>query len=112
MAESSTEPAAPADATDTAASWVMVTRTFAPTWYRAEDSGAAFLTDEVLAYISDRPSTPWFAHISYHAPHPPYIVPEPYHALYDPPEVPLPARHAGHGRSALRTRGDRHVHAR
>ena len=68
-------------------------RTFAPTWYRAEDSGAAFLTDEALAYISAREATPWFAHISYHAPHPPYIVPEPYHALYEPAAVPLPVRH-------------------
>ena len=66
--------------------------TFAPTWYQAEDSGAAFLTDEALAYISARKATPWFAHISYHAPHPPYIVPEPYHALYEPASVPLPVR--------------------
>ena len=67
-------------------------RTFAPTWYQAEDSGAAFLTDEALAYISAREATPWFAHISYHAPHPPYIVPKPYHALYEPAAVPLPVR--------------------
>ncbi len=67
-------------------------RTFAPTWYRAEDSGAAFLTDEALAYISAREATPWFAHISYHSPHPPFVVPEPYHALYDAGEVPLPMR--------------------
>ena len=69
-------------------------RTFAPTWYRAEDSGSAFLTDEALAYISARETTPWFAHISYHAPHPPFVVPEPYHALYDPADVPPPVRHA------------------
>ncbi|MFP6707344.1 MAG: alkaline phosphatase family protein [Alphaproteobacteria bacterium] len=66
--------------------------TFAPTWYRAEDSGAAFLTDQVLDYITARGERPWFSHISYHAPHPPYIAPEPYHALYDPGLVPLPVR--------------------
>ena len=69
-------------------------RTFAPTWYRAEDSCAAFLTDEAMAYISARETTPWFAHISYQSPHPPFIVPKPYHALYDPAEVPPPTRHA------------------
>lgn len=68
-------------------------RTFAPAWYRAEDSHAAFLTDEAIAYISERGSAPWFAHISYEAPHPPFIVPEPYHALYDPADVPMPVRH-------------------
>jgi arylsulfatase A-like enzyme len=69
-------------------------RTFAPARYRAEDSVAAFLTDQALAYISSREGTPWFAHISYHAPHPPFVVPAPYHALYDAAEVPLPIRHA------------------
>ena len=69
-------------------------RTFAPTWYRAEDSGSAFLTDEAMAYISARDTTPWFVHISYRSPHPPFIVPEPYNALYDAAEVPLPVRHA------------------
>ncbi len=69
-------------------------RTFAPTWYRAEDSGSAFLTDEAIAYISARDTTPWFVHLSYLSPHPPYIVPDPYHALYDAAEMPLPVRHA------------------
>ena len=68
--------------------------TFAPTWYRAEDSGTAFLTDEALGYISANDAKPWFVHISYRSPHPPFIVPEPYHALYDAADVPLPVRHA------------------
>ena len=69
-------------------------RTFAPTWYRAEDSGSAFLTDEAMAYISTRDTTPWFVHISYLSPHPPFIAPEPYNALYDAADMPLPVRHA------------------
>jgi len=69
-------------------------RTFAPTWYRAEDSGSAFLTDEAVAYISARDTTPWFVHISYRSPHPPFIAPEPYNALYDAAEMPPPIRHA------------------
>ena len=68
--------------------------TFAPTWYRAEDSGPAFLTDAAISYISAQDATPWFVHISHRSPHPPFIVPEPYNSLYDAAQIPLPIRHA------------------
>jgi arylsulfatase A-like enzyme len=68
--------------------------TFAPARYRAEDSNTAFLTSEAIKYISVRREQPWFVHISYLAPHPPFVVPEPYHALYDPSDVPPPVRAA------------------
>ncbi|MEE8285812.1 MAG: sulfatase-like hydrolase/transferase, partial [Gammaproteobacteria bacterium] len=68
--------------------------TFAPARYRAEDSNTAFLTGEAIKYISVRPEQPWFVHISYLAPHPPFVVAEPYHALYDPSDVPPPVRAA------------------
>ena len=68
--------------------------TFAPARYRAEDSNTAFLTGEAIKYISVRPDQPWFVHISYLAPHPPFVTPEPYHALYDPADVPPPLRAA------------------
>ena len=68
--------------------------TFAPTWYRAEDSSSAFLTDEVIDYISAGDTTPWFVHLSYRSPHPPFIVPEPYNSLYNAADMPLPNRHA------------------
>lgn len=68
--------------------------TFAPARYRAEDSNTAFLTGEAIKYISVRQERPWFVHISYLAPHPPFIAPEPYHSLYDPADVPPPVRAA------------------
>ncbi len=68
--------------------------TFAPARYRAEDSNTAFLTGEAIKYISVRREQPWFVHISYLAPHPPFVAPEPFHALYDPAEVPPPLRAA------------------
>ena len=68
--------------------------TFAPARYRAEDSNTAFLTGEAIKYISVRQDQPWFVHISYLAPHPPFVAPEPYHALYDPADVPPPLRAA------------------
>ncbi len=68
--------------------------TFAPARYRAEDSNTAFLTGEAIKYISVRGEQPWFVHVSYWAPHPPFVAPDPYHALYHPSEVPPPRRAA------------------
>ncbi len=68
--------------------------TFAPAQYTVEDSYTAFLTDEVIKYLSVRKDQPWFVHISYLAPHPPFVAPEPYHDMYDPADVPRPVRAA------------------
>ncbi len=68
--------------------------TSAPARYAVEDSCTAFLTDELIQYLSVRMDQPWFAHLSYLAPHPPFVVPEPYHAMYDPAQVPKPVRAA------------------
>jgi arylsulfatase A-like enzyme len=64
----------------------------APARFRAEDSNAAFLTDELLRYLEAQGSRPWFTHISYISPHPPFIAPAPYHDRYDPAEAPRPTR--------------------
>ncbi|MBV9522404.1 MAG: alkaline phosphatase family protein [Alphaproteobacteria bacterium] len=61
--------------------------TFAPTRYPAEDSETRFVTDAVLHHL-ERREGPWFVHLSYLRPHPPYIAPEPYNAMYDPARVP------------------------
>jgi len=66
--------------------------TYAPAVYKAEDSNTAFLTGEAIKYIAVRRDRPWFVHLSFLAPHPHFIVPEPYHDLYDPADVPFPAR--------------------
>ena len=68
--------------------------TFAPARFAAADSNTAFLTDEVIKYLSVRQDEPWFVHLSYLSPHPPFIAPEPYHAEYDLADVPLPVRAA------------------
>ncbi len=69
-------------------------RTFSPAFFAAEDSNTAFLTDEVIRYLSVRQAQPWFVHLSYLSPHPPFVVPEPYHAMYAPADVPRPVRAA------------------
>jgi len=69
--------------------------TWRPARYAAEHSEAAFMTEQVLGWLSspDRGDDPWCAHVSYLRPHPPYLAPAPYHDLFDPAEVPEPVRH-------------------
>ncbi|MEE8150387.1 MAG: alkaline phosphatase family protein [Nitrosomonadaceae bacterium] len=66
--------------------------TFAPPHYKAEDSLTAFLTDEVLKYLSIKQNRPWFIYLSYLRPHPPFIAPEPYNTMYDPQDIPIPVK--------------------
>ena len=66
-------------------------RTFPPPVFEADDSMTAFLTRRVTDYLSGR-NEPWFVHVSYLRPHPPFSAPEPYNAMYDPDDVPRPVR--------------------
>ncbi len=66
--------------------------TWRPARYRAEHSQTAFLTDRALEHLESEGDTPWFVHISYLRPHPPYLATEPYHDMYDPDAVPNPVR--------------------
>lgn len=66
--------------------------TFPPARFAAEDSQQAFLTGEAIKYLSMCDGQPWFLHISYLSPHPPFVAPTPYHDMYAPTEVPPPAR--------------------
>jgi arylsulfatase A-like enzyme len=67
-------------------------KTFAPARFKAEDSSAAFLVGEAKKYLSVRQEKPWFLHLSFLSPHPPYVVSEPYHELYDANDMSLPVR--------------------
>ena len=62
--------------------------TYPPARFKAEDSNAAFLTDLAIRYMSVREDQPWFVHISYLSPHPPFVVAAPYHDMYDPADTP------------------------
>jgi arylsulfatase A-like enzyme len=68
----------------------------APTKYAAKHSQTAFLTDRLLEFVdherSRAPEQPWFAHLSYLRPHPPFYAPEPYNTMFDPMLVPMPVR--------------------
>lgn len=56
---------------------------WAPTRFDAAHTETAFLTGEVCRWLDQR-DAPWFAHVSYLRPHPPYRAPSGYHDRYDP----------------------------
>lgn len=64
----------------------------APAPYKAEDSNAAFLTNQLIDYVRARGDQKWFAHITYISPHPPFIAPAPYHDRYQASDTPSPIR--------------------
>jgi len=61
-----------------------------PAFYRAEDSDTAFLTDRTIAKLNQWSDVPWFGHITYIRPHPPFVAPAPYNDLYAPDDCPRP----------------------
>ncbi len=66
-----------------------------PARYAAEDSETAFLTDRFLDFLQQPPpSDPWFVHLSYIKPHPPWVAAAPYHAMHDRSALRPPRRAA------------------
>jgi arylsulfatase A-like enzyme len=65
---------------------------FGPARFAAADSETAFLTGRVLDFLRVRQDEPWFVHLSYLRPHPPWVAPEPYDRLHDPAGMPPPVR--------------------
>ncbi len=61
----------------------------------AELGESAFLTDRFLEWL-DRRDRPWFAHLSYLRPHPPYSAAGHWSRAYRPDEVDLPIPPAEH----------------
>ncbi|WP_292079292.1 alkaline phosphatase family protein [Mesorhizobium sp.] len=63
--------------------------TNAPPVYSKDQTPSAFLAGEFIRWLGEQEKgVPWFAHISFISPHPPFIVPEPYNTMYDPAEGP------------------------
>lgn len=60
----------------------------APPVYTADETETAFVAGEFLRFASEQ-KKPWFAHVSFLRPHPPFIVPAPYNTMFDPAD-PLP----------------------
>ncbi len=61
----------------------------APPIYSRDETPAAFIAEEFIRWLGEQErGEPWFAHLSFISPHPPFIVPEPFNTLYDPSEGP------------------------
>ena len=58
----------------------------------SELSDTAWFTERGLAYLRGREGRPWFLHLGYYRPHPPFIAPAPYHAMYRPEDMPKVVR--------------------
>ena len=52
--------------------------------YSAEETQTAFLAGEFIRWLGEQ-DAPWFAHVSFLRPHPPFVVPAPYNDMYAPP---------------------------
>lgn len=62
-----------------------------PAPYPAEFSPAAHLTAATIDYVRGR-RHPWFAHVTYLQPHPPFVLPEEWFGHVDPADVEAPNR--------------------
>src|SRR4029077_16161886 len=60
----------------------------------AKPSQTGYPPDRALDFVEDRSAAgkPWFAHVSYLRPHPPFLAPAPYDTMFDPASVPEPVR--------------------
>lgn len=60
----------------------------------AELSDTTYFTERGLAYLKGRNQQPWFLHLGYYRPHPPFVASAPYHAMYSAADMPAPVRAA------------------
>jgi arylsulfatase A-like enzyme len=65
-----------------------------PARYDAAQSPTAFIADAALDWIATRGTAPWFAHVAFLRPHPPWTAPPELLARYDPTRMPPPVRAA------------------
>ncbi|MDI1269145.1 MAG: alkaline phosphatase family protein [Polaromonas sp.] len=71
-----------------------VNATNKPSRIPAELSDTVWFTDRGLDYLRGSQHKPWFLHLGYYRPHPPFAAPAPYHDMYDPADCPAPVRAA------------------
>ncbi|MEO8882825.1 MAG: alkaline phosphatase family protein [Devosia sp.] len=56
--------------------------------YSADETPTAFLTGEFIRWLGEQDAgRPWFAHLSFLRPHPPFVVPAPYSTMISPEMV-------------------------
>ncbi|MBE9603410.1 alkaline phosphatase family protein [Acetobacteraceae bacterium H6797] len=65
-----------------------------PSRLPADCSDTAYFTERALTYLKGKGEKPWFLHLGYWRPHPPFVAPAPYHAMYKPEDMPKMTRAA------------------
>lgn len=65
-----------------------------PSRLPAELSDSSFFTERALTYLKGRGDKPWFLHLGYYRPHPPFVASAPYHTMYRPEDMPPVVRAA------------------
>ncbi len=63
-------------------------------------SDSAFFTEKALTYLKGRNGKPFFLHLGYYRPHPPFVVSAPYNDMYRAEDMPPPVRAATPGAEA------------
>ncbi|MBB4230770.1 alkaline phosphatase family protein [Rhizobium mongolense] len=58
-----------------------------PTAYSRQETQTAFLAGEFIRWLGEQ-DAPWFAHVSFLRPHPPFSVPEPFGRMFKPVDGP------------------------
>lgn len=55
-------------------------------------SDSSYFTERALTYLKGKGDQPWFLHLGYYRPHPPFVACSPYHEMYRPEDMPAPIR--------------------
>jgi arylsulfatase A-like enzyme len=63
-----------------------------PAFISKELSDTAWFTQRGLDYLRGHAGKPWFLHLGYYRPHPPFIASAPYNAMYRPEDMPKVVR--------------------
>jgi arylsulfatase A-like enzyme len=63
-----------------------------PSRIPADLSDTKWFTDRGIDYLRGAKQKPWFLHLGYYRPHPPFAAPAPYHDMYDANQCPAPVR--------------------
>ena len=61
-----------------------------PPRFKDGETETVFLTDCFLSFLDRQGEEPWFAHVSFLRPHPPFSVPEPWNEMVRPEDAPPP----------------------
>lgn len=62
--------------------------TYAPITLKAQHSDTAYTADRAMRFLRMHEGNPWFLHVSFLRPHPPFVATRPWHDMYHPDDVP------------------------